>query len=585
MAKRTRTLEIWHIPKRSSIHQTIGAVHILSDSKFNGKSWTGGRKETFNTELKKWGLTEEGKPLSPSGRRTLEALFKYLGFIYINKSSTPPTLLVTDVGLDLVKHHPLTQKFKTLKEVQKNKKLIKASPVVKHQMVKLQITNPIIREDCINILVFPFRITLRLLLDLGYLDIEEIASILFQIRAEDQYDYMKQRIQNFRSLPADQRRAEIEQFKRTEEGVLTLVKAPSARYFMSLCEGTGLCKVKRGKISTLHLVDGAEEEARNILTTFQGVRPFDFKENAELWIEYYGKPNRLNPPKMVTIAFTNPLKEEKIVVIQKEGKVVDGETLGEDLDRMETPLFKNEEYHIEIYDCGTGTKIREDKFKIDETENALKIDISKAEAQAVTNEEITEMIEELIQSGSLDNAYMNRLNIVSRITGLDIRGNLNYLRGGRLEYLVYRFLHNLEEEGKLDSVVWNGNIRKYGIYQPAPGGRPGKSDIIFNIGEFTIVLEVTTIKDTRMQWNAEGASVPDHITNYKDKNSGESQVIGIFSAPSLHAQLVKNLTQHSKTDKIPILCYPLKELLELLQKLSRDELSKKIREESEKILQ
>lgn len=586
MAKRTRSLEIWHIPKRSSIHQTIGAVHILSDNKFNGKSWTGGRKETFNTELKKWGLTEGGKPLSPSGRRTLEALFKYLGFIYIDKSTTPPTLMVTDVGFELVRQHPLTQKFKTLKEVQKNKNLIKNSPVVKHQMIKLQITNPIIREDCVNILVFPFRITLRLLTELNYLDIEEIASILFQMKKEDQYDYIKQRIQNFRSLPESKRKAEIDKFKKTEEGNLTLVKAPSARYFMSLCEGTGLCKVKvkKGQTSKLYLVDGVEKEVKTILASFEGVKPFDFGENADLWIEYYGKPNRLKPPKIVSVTFSNPLTDEKIIVISKDGKMVDGETFGEDAQKMETPLFENEEYQLEIYDCDTGNKIKEEKFKITEKQNALQIDISKADKQPIlTNTEIVKMIDEMITSKDrLDTGYMNRLNLLAKIVDPHIKDNLSYLRGGRLEYLVYRFLHNLEQEGKIDSVVWNGWTKKYGIYQPAPGGKAGKSDIIFQIGNLIIVLEVTTIGDTRMQWSAEGASVPEHILNYKQKNTTKSEVVGIFSAPKLHEQLVKNLRQHSKTDKVGILCYPVKDLLQLLESSSKDQLKKKIKEEADK---
>ena len=587
MTKRTRNLEIWHIPKRSSIHQTIGAVHILSDKNFNGKSWIGGRKESFNTELKKWGLTEDGKPLSPSGRRTLEALFKYLGFIYINKASTPPTLMVTDVGLDLLKKHPLTKKFKTLREVQKNKQLIKTSPVVKHQMVKLQITNPIIKEDCVNILVFPFRITLKLLAELGYLDIEEIASILFQMKTEDQYDYIKQRIQNFRSLPLSQRETEINKFKKTEEGILTLVKAPSARYFMSLCEGTGLCKVKKkGKISTLYLVDGVEEEVKGILKNFHAVKPFDFGDNSDLWIEYYGKPNRLKPPKMVSITFTNPVQEEKIVVVSKDGRLVDCETFGEDVKKIETPLFENEYYTIEIIDSATGTKIKEDKFKVDEKQNVLKIDMSKGpEKRLLTNKEIIQTINEMLESkNGIDDAYMNRLNVLSRITGLDIKGNRSYLRGGRLEYLLFRFLQNLEREGKIDSVVWNGSIKKYGIYQPAPGGKAGKSDIIFYIDDLAIILEVTTIGDTRMQWAAEGASVPDHIINYKQKNPTESKIVGIFSAPSLHLQLVKNLTQHSKTDKVPILNYTLKELLELFQNNSRKNIKEEIEKKSEEVM-
>ena len=584
MTSRTRSLEIWHIPKRSNIHQTIGVVHILSGNKFNGKSWTGGRKETFNTELKKCGLTKGGKPLSPSGRRTLEALIKYLGFIYMDKSSTPPTLMVTDVGLDLIKNHPLTQKFKTLKEVGKNKQLIKASPVVLHQMVKLQITNPIIKEDCVNILLFPFRITLRLLLELGYLDIEEIASILLQMKTEDQYDYIKQRIQNFRSLSPAQKRAEIDKFKKTEEGILTLVKAPSAKYFMSLCEGTGLCEAKRNKINTLKLFDGAEKKVRNILITFQGIRPFDFQDDADLWIDYYGKPNRLKPPKMVTITFTKPVREEKIIEILKDGRIIGGEAFGEELNFMEIPLFENEEYHLEIYDCATGTKVNIEKFKIDEKQNTVKIDISEAKEKPLTNEEIMNTIEDLIQSGKLDGTYMNKLNIISKITGIDIENSLKYLKGGRLEYLIYKFFHNLEEEGKIDSVVWNGSIKKYGIYHPAPGGKSGKPDLILHIGKLTIVLEVTTIRDTRMQWDKEGASVPDHITTYKAKNRTESTIMGMFLAPSLHAQLVKNLIQHSKTDKLPILCYTLKEFFEFLQKSSKKEIRDEIEKKSEEVM-
>lgn len=582
MAKRTRSLEIWHIPKRSSIHQTIGAVYILSDKGFNGKSWTSGRKESFNTELKKWGLTENGKPLSPSGRRTLEALFKYLGFIYINKSSTPPTIMVTDVGLDLIKHHSLTKKFKALKDVRKNKQLIKTSPVVKQQMVKLQITNPIIREDCVNILVFPFRVTLKLLLELEYLDIEEIASILFQMKTEDQYDYIKQRIKNFRSLPKSQREAEIDQFKKTEEGILTLKKAPSARYFMSLCEGTGICEVKRkDKIKALYLVDGVEQEVKEIIHTLEGINPFDFGDNSDLWMEYYGKPNRLRPPKIVRITFNNPVKEEKIVVILKNGQLVDAETFGEDFDKMEIPLFENEDYTIEIIDSKTGIKVKEETFKIDEKHNTLKIDIPKsAKENVLTNQEIIHTIQEMLKSKSgVDDAYMNKLKVISKITGKNINGLRSLLRGGRLEYLLFRILQNLEKEGIIDSVVWNGSIKKYGIYHPAPGGKAGKPDLIFHADEFTIVLEVTTIGDTRMQWTAEGASIPDHIINYKQKNPTESKVIGIFSAPKFHTQLVKNLTQHSKVDKVPILCYTLKELLQLLETGSR----KSIKEEIEKM--
>jgi hypothetical protein len=289
---------------------------------------------------------------------------------------------------------------------------------------------------------------------------------------------------------------------------------------------------------------------------------------------------------MVSVTFTNPVQEEKILVISKDGKMIDGETFSEDVEAMQTPLFENEDYLLEIYDCSTGAKIKEERFRISEKQNVLQIDISKApKPSTLTNQEIIQMIDQMLESkDGLDSVYRNRLAVLVKIIDFDLKARLPYLRGGRLEYLLYRLLYNLEKEGKIDSVVWNGWIKKYGIYQPAPGGKVGKSDIIFHIDDLTIVLEVTTIRDTRMQWTAEGASVPDHILNYQQKTGTREKVIGLFSAPSLHGQLVKNLTQHSKTDKIPILCFPLNELLELLEKSSRKQLKEKIKEESDKVL-
>ena len=143
---RTRSLEIWHVPKRQNIHQIIGAVEILAQEAFNGKSWTSGRMEAFNTQLGMQGLTNNGRPLALSGRRTLEALLKYLGFIYLDKDTTPQTIHVTNAGLELIKKHgSVLGKRKNLRLVQTNNEEIIESPLVKHQMAKLQITNPAIR--------------------------------------------------------------------------------------------------------------------------------------------------------------------------------------------------------------------------------------------------------------------------------------------------------------------------------------------------------------------------------------------------------------------------------------------------------
>jgi hypothetical protein len=254
--------------------------------------------ETFNTELGKRGLTKSGRPLAVSARRTLEALLKYLGFIFIDFDTTPPLLLITDVGRELATSHTTFPKFRTLREAARQKALIKASPMVKLQMVKLQLTNPIVLENCVNIQVFPFRNTLRLLRDVGYLTFEEIGYILFSMKREDEYSVIKQRILSFRSLSPDRRDAELAAYKQTEEGVLTLVKAPTAGYYASLCVGTGLCEYKK---RVLTIRKGKITDVDKIIATFKGVEPFNFADNRRLWIEYYGVPRRLRPPRLVSI--------------------------------------------------------------------------------------------------------------------------------------------------------------------------------------------------------------------------------------------------------------------------------------------
>ena len=196
---RTRSLEVWHIPKRQNIHQIIGAVEILTGESFNGKSWTSMRQENFNTQLGRQGLTNNGRPLSPSARRTLEALIKYLGFIHIDNSTTPTTINITNAGFELIKKHgTVLGKNKNLRQTHENKEEILESVIVKHQMTKLQITNPVVREDCINILLFPFRITLKLLMDLDFLSKEELGYIVFSMKKEDEYDLIVERIKTFR---------------------------------------------------------------------------------------------------------------------------------------------------------------------------------------------------------------------------------------------------------------------------------------------------------------------------------------------------------------------------------------------------
>lgn len=269
---------MWHIPKRCSVDQTRGAIEILLQLNFDGKKWTGGRKETFNSRMGMAGLTKSGGPLSPSGRRTLEALFRYFGVIYVDNNNR---LHITGAGYRFLEDPVGTFRL---------------------QMLKLQLTNPITLRHCRDIAVFPFRVTLRLLLDLEYLDIHEIGYILFFMQSEAQYDAIRGQITEFRALRAPTRQAQVEAYMQRPEGRWTLVLAPSARYYAAVCALTDLCVVARSNtdLSRSHkrivLEQGGAEQASTALAPFQDVDTFDFADDQWLWIEYYGNPNRLKPP-------------------------------------------------------------------------------------------------------------------------------------------------------------------------------------------------------------------------------------------------------------------------------------------------
>lgn len=557
---RTRSLEIWHIPKRQNVHQVIGAVEILTGEDFNGKSWTLMKKEKFNTQLGRQGLTNNGRPLSPSARRTLEALLKYLGFVYVDNSPTPPTIHVTNAGHELIKKHgSVLGKRRTLKDVHKNQEEIIESSVVRHQMTKLQITNPVIREDCINILLFPFRITLRLLLDLEKLTKEELGYIVFSMRKEDEYNLIVERIKTFRALPKSRREAEIAAFKSTEIGNLTLVQAPTAAYYMGLCIGTGLCG-RKGE--NLYIREDKLNEVKELLEKYKDIHPFDFADNLRLWIEYFGNIERLQTPSLVEVSLKNKAHVYFRISDSKKQELEHG-VISEESPATSVPLFKNEVYQFEFYSFDDARKIAEEKVKITQEEIIFDIPVSSKFKVTWDVKSIIKKIEGLITSRDYDPEYKRHIDIVKKITG---KNNFNpaLLRGGRLEYLFYRLLNVLKEQGEIDDVVWNGKLNEFGLAYPAPGGKEGYPDIYFFVDKTLYVLELTTIRANAMQWSAEGASVHDHITNQLEKVGDKYEVVGLFSAPSISPRVEGMFKHISAKEKVPHLPVSIGDLIKYL---------------------
>lgn len=572
MAKKDRTKELWHIPKRCSVHQTIGITEILSLPEFYQKAWNHGKQEAVGTKLGQWGLTTSGKPITGQAIRTLLALPKYLGFVYVDKKSIPSKIITTDIGFELIKEHSLQGKVrKNLLDYKKNKELVEISPVFQFQMIKLQITNPAILSDCENIFVFPFRATLSLLLNLEYLDIEELAYIVFSMKNQEELGAVKERIINFRSLPSSRRDAEIGAFRKTSEGQLTLVKAPSAGYYISLCLSTGLCKKKirlinGKKLITLELTN--KKETEDLLVKFKDIRTFDFDNDMDLWISYIANPKRFYPPQNVDIVFNNT--NSYLVTVHQGNEYIAGDAIDENK-KITCPLFFGEEYLLEVYDMSSGDVILNKKITSEKNKSTISVILPKTNKKTKRSiDNIIQSIGEMFGKEKFDEEYRKKLKIINDILGLNYDDNRR--RGGRLEYLFFELLIELKNKGIIDDVFWYGKKAKYGICEPAPGGKNGNPDVTFSVDNNIVVLELTTIPGVRAQWNSsEASSVPDHILKFKNNNPS-SKVLGVFSAPSIHHQLKKNLERNSTEDDMKILALPIEELCDLFRKSDRKSL-------------
>lgn len=288
---RKRSTEIWHIPKRGSIHQIIGALNVIHANEIDGKPWPSYRKK-FDQKFAMWGFTKNGRSINRNASETLEALLKYLGLLVVVNEK----LYITPAGMALIKEHPIKPPSimkRRLKDTIRAIGIIH-SKVLTEQMIKLVLTNPTISTYCTNILVSPFRETLLLLLDndIRYLTYDEMGYILFHMRCRSERDKIKERIMNFRKLSEVQRTTIIGEYKKTPEGNLTITQAPFTAYWSQMCENTGLCEAKGKK---LYLVNGKESQLNQLLYEYPDYC-YDFGTNIDLWYRYYTVPEQKHQP-------------------------------------------------------------------------------------------------------------------------------------------------------------------------------------------------------------------------------------------------------------------------------------------------
>lgn len=572
MAQKNRTKEIWLIPKRVNLHQTICLIDGILERNYDGTSWNPQKQNNLGVNLKKWGATRDGKNISSQAIRTLVASIpQYLGFVYINTESTSNTICLTEAGMALWNKHK-NELVKITNLVRDKDLLVKESEIVLRQMEKLQITNPVINKDCENICVFPFRFLLKVLRRVDYLDQEEIAYFLFRVRREDELELIVQEIEKFRSLPLKKREELIKAFKDTHVGNITLVKASSAGYFISLCLITGIvekCKVtpdnRKSALPALKINDAYREYVDEMLDSkYQRTEVYDFRDNLHLWIEYMGNPSRDYPP--IDVSIINKVNRRFLVQVYKDGICKYDDLINEG-GTLQVPMFVQEQYDAKIIDIETGNELETLKIcpSFEQREYEIEGTISSVNAADETLEDVAKEILEHCKAADFTEKTLNYLHALSKITGID-KTNDKSLRGAYFEYYVYKMLCKLKEEKVIDEVIWNGKIGKYGLPTQAPGGKTGTPDTVFSLDELYVVVELTTIKSRSRQFSAEGSSVPDHIRLYK-QDSGKD-VVGVFCAPIIHERNTVPMKSVMESYGIALHCITDRELVELL--LSRD---------------
>ena len=576
MAQKDRTKEIWLIPKRVNLHQTICLIDGIIERKYDGTSWNPQKQNNLGVNLKKWGATNDGKNISPQAIRTLVASIpQYLGFVYINTDTTPNTICLTEAGMALWKNHK--EELVKVPNLRAEKDyLITEAEEVLFQMEKLQITNPIIQKDCENIYVFPFRFMLRVLLEVSYLDKEEIAYFLFKVRNEDEIDVIVQEILNFRKLNLASRKSLIDAFKKTHIGNITLVKAPSSGYYMSLCQITGIIdrldiepNNVEGSLSAIKINDKYIPYVNEMLNKkYNKAEVYDFADNLKLWIDYIGKPDRMYPP--ININVHNSTNHSYLIQIFKDGKC-EFDDLLEQEDIQQYPMFVEEDYNLKIIDVETGQELSEVTIipSFEKRDFEIHVENEKDTEYVESIEEISNQINEHCLATNFAEKTLNYLNTLSKVTGIDKTTDKS-LRGAYLEYYFYKLITKLKENNIVDDVIWNGRIGKYGLPVSAPGGKTGTPDLVFIIGDRHIVLELTTIRPKALQFSAEGSSVPDHIRLYRDNT--DNNVMGIFCAPVIHERNEAAMLSTIATYGIKLKCITNEELVKILKESQREEL-------------
>lgn len=580
--KNANETDYWLIPKRISVHQAWCLIDGIIERDYDGHSWNPNVQNNLGVNLKKWGATSTGKNISPQAIRTLAAYVQYLGFIYIDTSSKSNTIHITQAGRSFWENN--RHKITRMRNLNDGKKLLLIkSDEIRVQMEKLHFTNPTISKKCTNIRLFPFRITLRLLRELEYLDAEELAMFVFKMKHDSEYASVVSLINDFRGLSKEERTKKVAEFNNTKFGNLSLVKAPSTRYFASLCESTGIISVSKeaprtnmsDKLNVLRIEKGFEEYVDDILDNrYVYVSEYDFKDDLKLWIDYYGDPDKVATP--VDTELRNDSGASLLAaVFDRNRHMVNSSILNNgESESFSFPAFEGDTYEITLHETESGKYLEPVRIIPSDIDYRYEIPGSVC-ASAVTETfgSIKDSILKHIEAKKFNDKTTRLLEAIKEVTGIDKLSD-TALRGAYLESEFYRLLCLMKSEGRIDHVTWNGKYGHMGLPVAAPGGKQGVCDLLFTIDDTSYVLELTTMKSKSQQEKAEASSVPDHVRI--EASNTTNCVKGLFAAPILHDRVVRMMQATAASTDTDLTCITISELLEIFEEQDRNTLKEKL---------
>jgi hypothetical protein len=543
-----RSKEMWHINKRNcsleGLEQMRFFVKKIIENNWDGKKWRT-FEDAINRELGRANLTSTGPRLSTSALGTLRSVVSYFGFIKYKDGS----VYVTEAGKKFANEQPGNiESFKL-------------------QLLKLQFTNPIIKKYCQNLHIFPIRAILRLLLDndVGRLTREEIGYIIFhKFKKEEDFMHVKNEILQFRKLEEEEKKKIIDNYLKTPEGSYTLKKAPAVEYLIGYMITAKLIEKSREEKESIFIPDEEKEKVKSLLKKFNNIQPFDFGDDIELWLDYYGDPETIYTPQEYIIEVKNEatILKNTMASVSYIDRIITTWLLSESTIKN-LFLIPTREYSVRFFNLKSGEKIREEKIfpKKDEKRIIIFLPIT-SEEKVDKKYYFSSLIRELINSKTFDKEYEMYLENLKKLGKIELtEKKFPLLRGGRLEFLFYKLLQELEKEKKITNLRWNGKESQLGLKFPAPGGKEGIPDILFSFNDKIIVLEITTITSQSSQWQHEASSVPFHLVNIKKSFSKE--VVGIFAAPKKHEWIDYMLRKSIEDRKIKIITVEIERLINI----------------------